>query len=179
MKKTALFSFGAGALLLAAIPLAGMAQDQNTGASPTEDNYGCQRSVAYRNDFPGIRALADRLDDLRYYYTGKAIRFRLAGMLSAQETAIGVRADQKDAWRAYTEALLALVPDREAIISVLGAPDDDPKGPKAFGRAEALSDVMAGYADKAQALNKAIMDLRAKLTPEQLETARMPRLIPR
>lgn len=177
MKKTVLFSVGAGALLLAAIPLAGMAQDQNANVSPAEDTYGDQRFEVYRNGFLDIRALADRLDDLRYYYTGKAIRLRLAGMLSAQETAIGIRADQKDAWRAYTEALLALVPDRDAVISVIGAPDEDLKGPEAFGRAEALSDVMAGYADKAQTLKKAITDLRVKLTAEQLETARMPRLI--
>lgn len=177
MKKTVLFSLVAGALLLAAIPFAGMAQDQDAGASRPEGAYDYRHLAASRDGFPDSYALMERLDDLRYYYTGKTIRFRLADMLSAQETAIGIRTDQKDAWRAYTEALLALVPDRKAVVSVIGGPDEDPKGPEAFGRMEALADALAVNAEKGQALKKAIADLRAKLTAEQLEAARMPRFI--
>ncbi|TZG33477.1 hypothetical protein [Agrobacterium sp. B1(2019)] len=177
MRKTTLFSFGAGALLLTAVPFAGMAQGQDAGASRPEEAYDYRHYAGSGDGLPSFYALTDRLDDLRYYYTGKAIRFRLAGMLSAQETAIGIRADQQDAWRAYTNALLSLIPDRDAVLSVIGAPDEDPKGPEAFDRVEALSDALAAKAEKAQVLKRAITDLRAKLTPEQLEAARMPRLI--
>lgn len=175
MKKPALFSFLAGSLLLAAVPLAGLAQDQDAGIRPPEETYGNRQPAM--DGFPGFHVLAERLDDLRYDYSGKIIRFRLARILSTQETAMGIRPDQKDAWLAYTQAVLALIPDRAAVISVIGEPDEDPKGPQAFGRAEALSDVLAGYAGKAQTLKKAIADLRSKLTPDQLEAARMPRLV--
>lgn len=178
MKKTALFSLGAGALLLAAVPFAGMAQDREAGASRPEEPYDYRQYSGSGDGLPSFYALTDRLDDLRYYYTGKAVRFRLAGMLSAQETAIGIRVDQQEAWRAYTDALLALIPDRDAVLSVIGAPDENPKGPEAFGRIEALSDALAANAQKAEVLKKAITELRAKLTPEQLKAARMPRLIP-
>lgn len=177
MKRTALLSLGAGGLLLVAVPFAGMAQDREAGGSRPEENYDYRHDAETGYGLPSVYALTERLNDLRYYYTGKAIRFRLAGMLSAQETAIGIRVDQQDAWRAYTNALLALIPDRDAVLSVIGAPDEDPKGPEAFSRVEALSDVLAGNAEKAQALKKAITELRAKLTPAQLEAARFPRLI--
>ncbi|WP_052183038.1 hypothetical protein [Rhizobium sp. YS-1r] len=177
MKKPALFSILTGTLLFAVIPLAGLAQGQDANAPRPEEPYDYRHFGASEGGFPSFYALSARLDDLRYYYTGKVIRFRLAGMLSAQETAIGIRADQQDAWRAYTQAVLALIPDREALISVIGGPDEHPEGPEAFGRVEAISDALAVYAGKAQALKQAIADLRSKLTPEQLEAARMPRLI--
>lgn len=120
--------------------------------------------------------LEGRLAAVRYTYTGALARFRLAGALSAQETAIGIRPDQQAAWRAYTDALLALVPKRDTVLSLIGAPGEKIEGPEAFGRAEALADALKDYAAKAETLKGAITALRAALTPEQLEAARVPRL---
>jgi hypothetical protein len=68
-------------------------------------------------------------------------------MLSIQETAIGIDAEQQPAWRAYTRALLATVPDRERVLAVIGSPDEAP--PQAFERADALADALIVYAAKA------------------------------
>lgn len=177
MNKAKRLPLIAGAVLLvASFPLIGNAQDANSVSSP-DDAYGSRPFAAYEDLLADFYTVADRVDMLRYHYTGKIIRLRLAGMLSAQETAIGIRADQKEAWRAYTQAMLALIPERDTVLSLIGVPDEDPKGPEAFGRAEALSDALSGYADKADALKKAISDLRGKLTPEQLEAAQMPRIV--
>ncbi|MCM5554125.1 hypothetical protein [Pleomorphomonas sp. NRK KF1] len=120
--------------------------------------------------------LEGRLAAVRHTYTGALLRFRLASALSAQETAIGIRPEQEAAWRAYTNALIALVPKRDAVLSLIGAPDEKLEGPEAFGRAEALADALKDYAAKAETLKGAITALRATLTPEQLEAARVPRL---
>ena len=41
----------------------------------------------------------------------------------------------------------------------------------------AEADVMLVYTAKAQTLKKAVIELRAALTPEQLEAARLPRIL--
>lgn len=120
-------------------------------------------------------SLQDRLDFVRHHYTGTLVRYRLASALSTQETAIGIRPDQQAAWRAYTNAVLALIPKRDTVLSLIGAPDEKAEGPEAFGRAEALADALKDYAAKADTLKAAITALRAALTPEQLEAARIPR----
>ena len=100
------------------------------------------------------------------------------GARSGQETAIGITVEQQEAWRTYTNALLALVPERERMLALLGAADgkDDPKGPEAFGRAEAVADTLIAYTTKAQALKAAVANLRGQLSRQQLEAARIPRL---
>ncbi|RVP09917.1 hypothetical protein CN085_27615 [Sinorhizobium meliloti] len=178
MKNPAPISLVTAALLLAALPLMRRAQDQDRENQPIagapDDDQRLASSVV---GVPAVGAAADRLDDLRNDFSDTVIRFRLASMLSVQQTAIGIRADQQDAWRAYTQALLALVPDREAVTVLICAPDENLKGPEALIHAEALSIIVAGYTDKAQVLAKAVDDLRARLTPEQLKTARIPQLI--
>jgi hypothetical protein len=88
-------------------------------------------------------------------------RMKLARDLAGLETLIGIRADQLDAWRGYTSALLALMAPPQP-------PADGGRQPDAFGRAERLADTVIDRADTAQRLKSAIAALRRTLTPEQV-----------
>ncbi|MEP9370230.1 hypothetical protein [Xanthobacter sp. VNH20] len=86
-----------------------------------------------------------------------------AASLSTLETYIGIRADQLDAWRAYTNAVLALLQPPKP-------PQEEPK-PAAFARAEAIATHMADQGTKAQAVLAALTALKVKLTDDQLRRA--------
>ncbi|MFG1464373.1 hypothetical protein V5F77_15895 [Xanthobacter sp. DSM 24535] len=86
-----------------------------------------------------------------------------AASLSAMETYLGIRADQFDAWRAYTNAVMAL-------LQLPRPPQDEPK-PAAFDRAEAIATRIADQGTKAQAVLTALSALKAKLTDEQMQRA--------
>jgi hypothetical protein len=101
---------------------------------------------------------------------GERMQMWLANNLNAAETLIGIRADQHDAWRDYTTALLAMFqpPARPAPPAAGAAPEAKP-APQAFAREERLVQRATERAAKAAELSKAIDALKAKLTPEQLE----------
>ncbi|CDX39755.1 conserved exported hypothetical protein [Mesorhizobium sp. ORS 3359] len=102
----------------------------------------------------------------------------LAARLAALETRIGIRSEQLDAWRDYTSALQAVLappprpdsapPGRWPDAAAGGEPDQAKHDPFAFQ--EKLADEVTKRAASAAKLKDAIGVLRAKLTPEQLET---------
>ncbi|MFG1428390.1 hypothetical protein [Roseixanthobacter glucoisosaccharinicivorans] len=86
-----------------------------------------------------------------------------AASLAAMETFVGIRADQFDAWRTYTNAVLALLQPPK--------PPQEAEKPAPFARAEAIARHMAEQGAKAQAVLDALAALKSKLTEDQLQRA--------
>lgn len=100
-----------------------------------------------------------------------AARLIAGVLLSAQETALGIRPDQIGAWRGYTAALIALMPSGER----LGRWRDEAKraDAQAFDLAQDIAGAAIERAEKARALQDAVSKLKAVLTPDQMAMARL------
>lgn len=90
---------------------------------------------------------------------------RMARQLSVLETEIGIRADQIDVWRDFTDALLAMMrrPHHPGGHSGMKDETDEP-----FGRAQRYAEMAIARGEAGDNLLKAIEALRRTLTPEQL-----------
>lgn len=154
---------GGGAILAliaaGAVPTLGIAQDlAGPLAAPAEaaGPWACEAPPFAAGPGPAFDPAAARL---------------IAGMLlSAQETALGIRTDQMDAWRGYTTALIALLPSGER----LGRWKDEKKRAEAqaFDLPQDIAGAAIERAEKARALQDAVSKLKAALTPEQMSMAK-------
>ncbi|GLK86032.1 hypothetical protein [Ancylobacter defluvii] len=96
-------------------------------------------------------------------------RLIAGALLSAQETALGIRPDQLTAWRDYTGALIAMIPSGER-----AARWKQRATREAAGAFDLAGDVAAAAIERAEAakrLQAAIVALKTALTPEQLRAA--------
>jgi hypothetical protein len=94
---------------------------------------------------------------------GAAPGLRLADRFATLEVYLGITPQQQDAWRAFTQAALAMVPNPEEM-------HRDMTG-DAFDGIEHMTARLQHMAEAAQKLEQAAQALKAVLAPEQMQKA--------
>jgi hypothetical protein len=94
---------------------------------------------------------------------GAAPGLRLADRFATLEVYLGITPQQQDAWRAFTQAALAVVPNPEEM-------HRDMTG-DTFDGIEHMTARLQHMAEAAQKLEQAAQALKAVLTPEQIQRA--------
>ena len=94
---------------------------------------------------------------------GAAPGLRLADRLATLEVYLGITSQQQDAWRAFTQAALAMVPNPQEMHRDMAG--------GAFDGIDRMTARLQHMAEAAQKLNQAAQALKAVLTPEQIQRA--------
>jgi hypothetical protein len=94
---------------------------------------------------------------------GAAPGLRLADRLATLEVYLGITPQQQDAWRAFTQAALAMVPNPEEMHRDMAG--------GAFDGIEHMTARLQHMAEAAQKLEQAAQALKTVLTPEQIQKA--------
>ncbi len=101
----------------------------------------------------------------RHGWHGRPGPDNIATRLSALETEIGIRANQLDAWRDFTDSLQATM--MRPMPPMASGAGDEKNQP--FDLAEHFADNAIARAKSAEGLKKSIATLKTTLTPEQLD----------
>jgi hypothetical protein len=96
---------------------------------------------------------------------------RLAEKLAVMETEIGIRANQLDAWRDFTDSLQATMRPPMGPLGRSAMPSGDKTEP--FSLADHVADAAIDRAKSAEELKRAVATLRTTLTPEQLDKVKV------
>lgn len=95
----------------------------------------------------------------------------LAGvLLSAQETVLGIRPDQAQAWRAYTSALIDLIPTGERLAR--WTDKEKAQSSEAFDFAQDVASAAIERGERARRLQQAVAALKPLLSPDQMRMAK-------
>ncbi|WP_029354564.1 hypothetical protein [Bosea sp. 117] len=146
-------------LAAAAVPVLGIVRSD---AAPLAS--GAEHADLWSCEAPPVEAGAGPMLD------PAAARFVAGALLSVQETMLGIRPDQMEAWRGYTGALIAFLPSGERL-----ARWTDREKREAAEAFDLVQDIVAAAterAEKAQHLQQAVSKLKAVLSPEQMKAAR-------